>query len=457
VGAALPDRIQYFRLAKLKEMGSNGYRTSHNPPTPELLDACDQLGMIVMCETRMMDSSPEALSQLERMVRAHRNHPSIVIWSLGNEEREQGTERGARIVATMKKHTRRLDDSRLVTVAMNSGYGGKGVSNVVDVQGFNYNERVIDKFHQDFPAKPLIGTETASTVATRGIYANDKEKGYVSAYDVNAPPYALTAEKWWTFYNQRPFLAGGFVWTGFDYRGEPSPYGWPCVNSHFGVIDTCGFPKDDFYYCQAWWGSKPVVHLLPHWNWPGKEGQEIEVWCHTNVERVELFLNGQSLGAQNVAKDGHLVWKVKYAPGVLQAVGTRGGKTVLADKRETTGAPAKIVLRPDRPRIAADGADVSMVAVEIVDAKGLLVPVASNEVTFHVSGNGSLIGVGNGDPSCHEADKGSKRSAFNGMAMAIVQAGKQPGEIRVEAASPGLEGASITLTAEPARLRPAVA
>src|ERR1019366_8869348 len=424
VGSALPDRIQYFRVEKLKEMESNGLRTSHNPPAPELMDACDKLGMVVRCETRMMDSTPEGLSQLERMIRCHRNHPSIVIWSLGNEEREQGNERGARIESTMKRIVYSLDDSRPVTQAMNNGYGGKGASNVVDVQGFNYNEPRIDQFHKDYPSLPMVGSETASTVSTRGIYANDKDKGYVRAYDTEKPNWASTAEVWWKFYDERPFLAGGFAWTGFDYRGEPTPYGWPSINSHFGILDMCGFPKDNFYYYQAWWGSGPVLHLFPHWNWSGKEGQEIEVWCHTNLEQVELFLNGQSLGAQKVVGNTHLAWKVKYAPGVIEARGSKGGQQALSAKRETTGPPARIMLRPDRARIAADGEDVSMVAVEVVDAQGRVVPVADNEVSFKVSGGGKLLGVSNGDPSSHESDKGNQRRAFNGLAMVACEPAK---------------------------------
>ncbi len=467
VGSALPDRLQYYRIERLKEMGSNGYRTSHNPPTPELLEACDRLGMLVMDETRMMSSNPEGLSQLERLVRRDRNHPSVVIWSLGNEEREQSTERGAKLLTSMKRLVRRLDPSRLVTVAMNGGWG-KGFSGVVDVQGFNYagggggggsnTGKHIDDFHQQFPKLPTIGTETASDYSTRGIYANDKEKGYVSAYDVNFPGYTLSSEGWWKVYAERPFLAGGFAWTGFDYRGEPSPYAWPCISSHFGILDTCGFPKDNYFYYQAWWSEKPVLHLLPHWNWSGteKEGQEIDVWCHTNLETVELFLNGNSLGSKKVERNGHLEWKVKYAPGVLEARGRKKGHIILTDKRETTGAPAKLVLRPDRIKIAADGEDLSMVAVEVVDAQGWIVPTASNLVTFNISGNGRLIGVGNGDPSCHEPDKADKRSAFNGLCMALVQALKQPGEIRIEATSADLAGASVVIQVEEVKLRPAV-
>ena len=272
VGSALPDRLQSYRIERLKSMGSNGLRTSHNPPTPELLDACDRLGMMVMCETRMMSSNPEGLSQLSRMIRKYRNHPSIIIWSLGNEEREQGSAPGARIVTSMKRLAKELDPSRLVTIAMNGGWG-QGASLVLDVQGCNYSDAKIDDFHKQFPKQPMIGTETASTVSTRGIYENDPVRGYVSAYDLNFPPWAATAEKWWKDYDSRPFLAGGFAWTGFDYRGEPTPYNWPCISSHFGIMDTCGFPKDNYFYYQAWWGRSTVLHLFPHWNWAGKEGQ----------------------------------------------------------------------------------------------------------------------------------------------------------------------------------------
>ncbi len=453
VGAALPDRTQYYRVERLKDMGSNAYRTSHNPPTPELLDACDRLGMLVMDETRMFSSSPEGLSQIERMVLRDRNHPCVVIWSIGNEEPLQGTEEGARIAETMKRLVARLDPTRPITEAMNSGYRGKGLNNVVDVQGFNYNMKEIDPYHAAHPRQPMVGTETASTVSTRGIYANDKQKGYVSAYDVNYPGWADTAESWWKLYAQRAFLAGGYAWTGFDYRGEPTPYGWPCISSHFGIMDTCGYPKDNFYYYKAWWGSEPVLHLFPHWNWPAREGEEIDVWCHTNLDRVELFVNGQSAGAQDVARNSHAAWKVKYAVGLIEARGYKDGQVVLTAKRETTGAPASIVLRPDRQRIAADGEDVSLVAVEVVDSKGRIVSTAGNLVTFAVSGNGRLIGVGNGDPSCHEPDHGSKRSAFNGLCMAIVQASKQEGELKLVAISPGLKGGAVTITCEPATPR----
>ena len=447
VGAALPDRLQAYRVERLLSMGSNAYRTSHNPPTPELLDACDRLGMLVMDETRMMSSTPEGLGQLERLVRRDRNHPSVILWSLGNEEPQQGSPIGSDVVASMKRLVRRLDPTRPVTVAMNGGWG-RGVSAVVDVQGFNYGNGGgsaltgphIDAFHRQFPRQPSIGSETASAVSTRGIYANDKVRGYVSAYDVNYPSYALNAEGWWKIFADRPFLTGGFAWTGFDYRGEPSPYGWPCISSHFGIMDTCGFPKDSYYYYRAWWQKQPVLHLFPHWNWEGQEGQPISVWCHTNVARVELFLNGRSLGARNVEPNGHLEWSVPYAPGVLEA---RGGG--LVSRRETAGAPARIALTADRPQLAPAAPDLAVVNVAILDPQGRPVPTAANLVRFALDGPARILGVGNGDPSSHEPDHASQRTTFNGLAMALVATRSDPGAITLHAESDGLAPASLRL------------
>jgi len=376
VGAALPDHVQSFRIARLKEMGDNAYRTSHNPPTPELLEACDRLGMLVMDENRLLGSDAANLDRLERLVRRDRSHPSVVVWSIANEEDVQTTPTGGRVAETMQRLIHRLDPSRQVTM----------------------------DYHAAHPKQPNVGTEQASTVCTRGVYANDKERGYVSAYDDNAPPWAHTTETWWKFFADRPWLSGGFAWTGFDYRGEPTPYGWPCINSHFGIVDTCGFPKDNFYYYQAWWGKRPMLHLLPHWDWPGKEGQEIDVRCFSNCEEVELFLNGNSLGKKPMERNSHLAWKVKYAPGALSAKGFRAGKVLAEDKVETTGAPAAIKLTPDRPAINANGEDVSILTVAVTDARGRVVPVAGNLVNFELTGPGRILGVGNGDPSSHEAD-----------------------------------------------------
>jgi len=461
VGSALPDRLQAYRVERLKAFGCNAYRTSHNPPTAELLDACDRLGMLVLDETRLFASVEEGLSQLERLIRRDRNHPSVIAWSLENEEWfVQGNDRGGRIAATMLRLVRRLDPTRPVTAAMNGGWGSR-VTELMDVQGFNYENRGapadnVDAIHRRFPGKPMWGTEVASTVSTRGIYANDEARGYLSAYDRNKPPWGATAEEWWTRFAARPWLAGGFVWTGFDYRGEPTPYAWPCISSHFGILDTCGFPKDLFFYYKAWWGTEPVLHLFPHWNWQGREGRDVEVWCHSNLDRVELLLNGTSLGARDVPRNGHVTWNVPYAPGTLEARGFRGGQQVLTATRRTAGAPARIALTPDRASIDANGEDVCVVTVEVRDAGGLVAPVADNLVTFRVTGSGKLIGVGSGDPSSHESDKGDTRRAFNGLCCAIVQAGREAGELRVEASSPGLEGATLVVRCRAAAARPAV-
>jgi len=455
LGSALPDRIQSYRIELLKQMGANAYRTSHNAPTPELLDACDRLGMLVMDETREFSSSPQALGELERMVKRDRNHPSIILWSIANEEPQQGSDRGARMGRTMKERIHTLDRTRPVTAAMNHGWG-KGLSEVVDVQGFNYNLGDIDAYRKAHPAQPLIGSETASTISTRGIYANDPKRGYVAAYDNQKPHYAETAEEWWKFYAERDWLAGGFIWTGFDYRGEPSPYHLPCVSSHFGVMDTCGFPKDNYFYYHTWWRDEPALHLFPHWNWPGKEGQPIEVWCYSNQQSVELFLNGKSLGSQQVERNGHLVWQVNYAPGTIEARASSNGKITLLAKRETTGPAAKIQLTSDRPKIDADGEDVSVITVTITDTEGRTVPLADNKIHFTLTGEGKILAVGNGDPSSYEPDHATERSAFNGLCMCIVQSAKTEGALTLQASSPGLEDGHVVIECAAAQPRPAL-
>jgi beta-galactosidase len=404
VGSALPDRLQYFRVSRLKDMGDNGIRTSHNPPTPELLEACDRLGMLVMDENRLLGSDAQNLDCLAGQIRRDRNHPSVVIWSLFNEEDQQTTPTARRITATMQRLAHEIDPTRLCTAAGNVGNVFEGVNSVLDVRGWNYHPDDVDAYRKEHPAQPEIGTEQGSTVCTRGIYANDTKRGYVSAYDDNAPSWANTAEYWWKVYAVRPWLSGGFVWTGFDYRGEPTPYSWPCINSHFGIMDTCGFAKDNFYYYQSWWSDRTVLHLLPHWNWPGKEGQDIDVRCLSNCQEVELFLNGQSLGRKSMPANSHLQWMVKYAPGVLLAKGYKDGRVIAEQKVETTGAAAGVKLTPDRASIDANGEDLSIITVAVTDAEGRVVPEAGNHIQFELSGPGRIIGVGNGDPSCHEPD-----------------------------------------------------
>jgi beta-galactosidase len=456
IGVALPDAVQYYRVRKLQEMGCNAIRTSHNPPTPELLDACDQLGMLVFDETRMMSSNPEGLSQFADLVRRDRNHPSVFMWSMGNEEGQANTEKGLHILTAMKAVATEYDGSRPVSIAPIRAIGGGGLV-VCDVMGYNYMDPEAEAYHKSRPEKPVIGTETVSAVGTRGIYVTDPSKGYVGSYDPYTTTGRASAEGWWSFCNSQPWLAGGFVWTGFDYRGEPSPYQWPNISSQYGVIDTCGFPKDTFFYYQSWWTIQPVLHLFPHWNWPGLEGKEIAVWVYSNLDKVELFLNGQSLGAKEVKKDSHVAWIVKYAPGSIEARGFKDGQQVMTAKRETTGPAAKLVVSADRQEISADGEDVAMFAVAVQDAQGRVLPITDNEVTFRITGEGKLIGLGNGDPTDHESDKGTSRKAFSGYCMAVVQSTKTAGNITVEATSSGLAQASVTIVAKAVTLRPQIA
>ncbi len=459
VGSALPDRLQSFRLGVLREMGCNAVRTSHNMPTPEWVDACDRMGVMMMCETRQMSSSPEGLQQLETMVKRYRNSPSVVIWSIENEERQmQGpmAEQGARIGANMVRLCHELDPTRVVSAAVD-GNNEQGVSDALDIIGFNYNLNQPDGFHKRHPKRPIFGSETSSAVSTRGEYQTDKLRNTISGLD----GMWGTPEDWWKFYGTREWVAGGFAWTGFDYRGEPSPYGWPSISSQFGIVDTCGFPKDYFYYYKAWWRNEPTLHLFPHWNWEGREGDEISVWVYTNLDEIELLVNGNSRGSQKVPYLGHVEWKVRYEPGAIEARGTKNGKVVLTEKRETTGPAASIRLTADGTQIDADGKDVAVLKVEALDNQGRLVPTADNLVKFSVSGPGRLIGVGNGDPNCQESDKGSTRSLFNGLAQAIVQSSKTAGDVQVEAEARGLMGANrvparITISARQVVLRSSV-
>jgi beta-galactosidase len=416
VGAALPDALQYYRIIVLKEMGCNAYRTSHNAPTPELLEACDRVGMLVLDENRLVGGDEQNLRNLRGQIVRDRNHPSVFAWSLGNEEwGSQGTAAGAASIRTMQELAHSLDPTRLCTAAINGSYGESGYITVLDVKGFNYNLGSMDPYHKSHPNSFIIGTETASTVTTRGIYTNDLQKGYVSAYDfitknrggalVNPVTWGETAEEWWSFYAARPWSSGGFAWTGFDYRGEPTPYTWPCINSHFGIVDMCGFPKDNFFYYKAWWSGQPVLHVLPHWNWPDKLGQDIDVRVFSNCQEVELFLNGQSLGRQTMTNNSHLQWKVKYAPGTLMARGYNVDKEILTETVETTGPTAALKLMPFHTALRADAEDVAVIAIQGNDTQGRQVPDAGNEVTLGVSGPGKIIGVGNGDPSSHEPDQ----------------------------------------------------
>ncbi len=461
VGSALPDRLHAWRIERLKEMGCNAYRTSHNPPAPELLDACDRLGMLVMDETRRFGSTGIALEELRTMVRRDRNHPSVILWSIGNEEwKVQDTETGSRIARSMLAAVRALDTTRLVTYAANNGNTYDGVNSVLALRGFNYmNVSDIDRYRRDHPEQFLIGSEEASTLCTRGEYAVDEKKGYMSDYDTGVPGWGSTAEEWWSFYNAREWLAGAFVWTGFDYRGEPTPYGWPCIGSHFGVMDACGFPKNNYYYYQSWWSGKDVLHLFPDWNWPGHVGDTVDVRCFTNCREAELFVNGRSAGVREVKNDSHAAWKVPYAPGFIEARGVRDGRT-LTDRRETTGPLAGLLFHPDRNAIRADGEDVCVMNLTAIDSAGREIPWAKDLLSFSVTGPARIIGVGNGDPSCHEPDTrldgAWTRSLFNGRCQVLLQSTGDSGKIRFTVNAGRAGAVSTIIAAAPFRHPPSL-
>lgn len=457
LGSALPDYMQYYRIGLLKNLGTNAYRASHNPPTPELLDACDSLGMLVMDETRLLNSSEAYLQQFEKMILRDRNHPSVFMWSIGNEEGWIHTQsNGKRIAQTFIAKQKALDPTRTCTYAADVANVFNGINEVIPIRSFNYREYAVADYHRDHPTQPLLGTEMGSTVTTRGIYEKDTIRGYLPDHDITAPWWASTAEKWWKLAAENKYWLGGFVWTGFDYRGEPTPYHWPNINSHFGIMDMCGFPKNNYYYYQSWWTDKDVLNISPHWNQTVKWGEPapvINVWVNSNADNVELFLNGKTLGKKDMPRNGHLEWDVTYAPGKLEAIGYKGGRK-LAAKVETTGAPAEVQLTPYKTTMLADGQDVTVMNISIIDKDGREVPDASNMVRFSISGPGKIIGVGNGDPSSHEPDQcvdgAWQRSAFNGKCQVIVQSTRAAGTIHFEASSGGLyNGATDIVTVAP--------
>jgi beta-galactosidase len=403
VGTALPDRLQEFRIERLKAMGGNAYRASHHPPTPELLDACDRLGMLVIDENRLMGSSEQAMSELERMIVRDRNHPSVILWSLGNEEWGiENDERGARIAKSMMARAKSLDPTRPTTIA-SSGNWNAGVATVAEVMGYNYIKHgSTDEHHQKFPWQPGVGTEETTTQATRGVYFTDAKRAHSAP--VAQGTSGGNAEIGLRHYAVRPYLAGIFYWTGFDYRGESNPYGFPAISSQFGILDTCGFPKDTFHYLSAWWRPEPFLKLAPHWNFEGREGQPIDVRAFSNAAEVELFLNSKSLGKKSIERYGHAAWAVPYERGTLSAKGFVGGAARLEARVETTTAPKTLRLEADRPVVAADGRDIAVLTVSALDAEGRPVPTADNPVELAVEG-GRILGVGNGDPSSHEPDR----------------------------------------------------
>jgi beta-galactosidase len=454
VGVAMPDALWEWRIQRLKAMGSNAIRCSHNAPPSELLDACDRLGMLVMDENRNFNTSPDYIEQLRWLVRRDRNRPSVFMWSVFNEEPMQGTEAGYEMVRRMVAEVKSLDDSRPVTAAMNAGlYAPKNVSQAVDVVGFNYQPGEYDRFHDANPDLPIISSEDTSAFMTRGAYDSDPAAQVFASYDDERSSWGNTHREAWKAISTRPFVAGAFVWTGFDYRGEPTPYEWPSASSFFGIMDLCGFPKTAFLLHRAQWvDDRPLLDIVPHWNWAGREGQPVTVMVLTNVERVRLILNGKIVGEQAVDRFEMPRWQLPYAPGRLEAIGYRGGREVARAAVETTGAPVALRLTPDRMLMAGNGEDVQPITIDAIDAKGRHVATANLPVSFTISG-GEIIGHGNGDPNSHEAEKGNSRRLFNGLAQLIVRAQTGAGPLVITASAPGVRAARTSLRRLPATPR----
>ncbi|MCU0459155.1 MAG: DUF4982 domain-containing protein [Bacteroidales bacterium] len=476
LGAAVNIRAMERQLEILKEMGCNGIRTSHNPPAPELLDLCDRMGFIVMDEAfdiwkagktefdYHLDFDEWHRRDIEAMVVRDRNHPSVFIWSIGNEVMEQWQKDGSgeAIATELAAVVRSLDDTRPVTAACNDPAPHNPViaSGALDLIGFNYRDTLWTRFPETFPEGRFIGTETTSALATRGNYDMPSEvirrwpvrwgqpfkdgnpDLTCSAYDNCSAPWGTTHRDSWRLIRDNPFLTGMYIWTGFDYLGEPTPYWWPARSSYFGIIDLAGFPKDVYWFYRSEWTDKDVLHIFPHWNW--NPGQTVDVWAFTNCDEVELFLNGISLGRQRKGKDDfNLVWEVPFEEGSLLGVGYRDGTEIMRTEVHTAGDAASLTLSPDRTELKDDGTDLSFISVTVVDNNGNMVPHADNMVTFSVEGPGAIAGVDNGSQTSLEPFKADYRKAYNGKCLAVIKAGKTKGEIRVTASSEGLPDATV--------------
>lgn len=478
LGAAVNTRAIERQLEILREMGCNGIRTSHNPPAPELLDLCDRMGFIVMDEAfdiwkvkktdydYSLDFDEWHLKDLEAMVLRDRNHPSVFIWSIGNEVMEQWERDGSgeAIATELADFVRSMDDTRPVTAACNDPAPHNPViaSGALDLIGFNYRDTLWTRFPQTFPEGKFIGTETTSALATRGSY--DMPSDIVrrwparwdqpfrdgnadltcSAYDNCSAPWGTTHRDSWRLIKNNAYLTGMYIWTGFDYLGEPTPYWWPARSSYFGIIDLAGFPKDVYYFYQSEWTDKDVLHLFPHWNW--NPGQTVDVWAFTNCDEAELFLNGNTLGRQSRGEnDFNLVWKVPFEEGALLAVGYRNGTEIMRREIHTAGEPAALMLAPDRSDIRADGTDLSFITVTVVDENNNPVPHADNMVNFSVEGPGIIAGVDNGSQTSMEPFKADYRKAYNSKCLVVVKAGKEKGEIKLTASADGMQDATCVI------------
>ncbi|TKK70189.1 glycoside hydrolase family 2 protein [Ilyomonas limi] len=485
LGAAVNRRALERQLEILKGMGVNAIRTSHNPPAPELLNLCDSMGLLVMDEAFDMwkkQKNPYDYhlywdewheKDLRSQVMRDRNHPSVIIWSIGNEIPEQwggknGEDSSGKMIAReLADIVRSLDTTRPITAANNNPEPPNMIieSGALDLIGYNYHHQLYAAFPQTYPGKKFIATETVSALETRGHYDmpsdsirrwpvrwdipfnNGNPDLTCSAYDNCSAPWGSTHEETWKVIKKYNFLSGQFIWTGFDYLGEPTPYGWPARSSYFGIVDLAGFPKDIYYMYKSEWTNEPVLHIFPHWNW--KVGDTVDVWAYYNhADEVELFLNGKSLGKKHKEGDSlHVWWRVVYQPGTLKAISTENGKTVLTQEIKTAGAPAKIVLKADRNTIHADGKDLSFVTVTVVDKDGNTVPYADNLIYYNITGQGSIVGLDNGQQTDLEPFKGTQHKTFNGLGLCVVQSNGAKGDITLQASADGLQGASIVMKA----------
>jgi beta-galactosidase len=472
LGSALNDRALQRQLELLKSMGCNGIRCSHNLMAPELLELCDKMGFLVMDETFDCwyigkDAAPYGFQnyfkewherEISDMVKRDRNHPSVIFWSIGNEIKEQwfpGSTNGGEIACELVGIIKKLDNTRFTTSAFNFVRDAekKGMTAAVDVVGFNYTIDAYDEIRQKHPTWFYLASETTSQFDSRGVYhlpvdslAKTSPDGQTSAFD--NPSGGTTHEEAWLAVKERPWMSGMYIWTGFDYLGEPAPYEKTAVSSYFGIFDLCGFPKDSYFFYKSQWTKEPMVHLLPHWNW--KAGQPVEVIVYTNCDEVRLSLNGQPLESKKLkdSKKLSLRWKVPFAAGVLKAEGYLNGKLVATDLVQTAGDATKIELTADRKNLDASGRDLSFVTVRIIDENGILVPGADNLIHFELEGAGKIVGVANGNAMSLEPAKGSERRAFSGMCLVVVQGAGTKGRITIKASSPELHESKIDLNSK---------
>lgn len=448
VGVAVPDAINEYRIKLLKEMGSNAYRCSHGNPSKEVLDLCDKYGLLVMDENRNFNTSPDGLESLRNMVLRDRNHPSVVMYSIFNEEPLQGTPTGKKLAARMRREIEKYDDTRFITGAMDGGVLEEdGAGGVLDIVGFNYITAQYDAFREKFPDKPMLGSENNSAFQTRYVYKTDKEKHVIDSYDTYAAPWGNTHRDGFRQIDTRKHIMGMFIWTGFDYRGEPTPFAYPSIGTQFGIMDTCGFKKDAFYLNKAYFTDTPMIHIVPsHWNFSA--GETVKVAANTNCESAELILNGKSLGKKDADKYDMCEWETVFEPGTLVMIGYADGKEACRDEIKTALNAAALRAEFSRDFFYGDCGDAVAVNICAVDADGTKVLTADNKVSFFAEG-GKIIGVGNGDPNSHEADKASERRLFNGLCQAIAVPDLGAERVVITARAEGLEPVSAVLEVKP--------